>query len=495
MLFNSVAFLIFFPLVTLLYYLIPHRFRWILLLIASYYFYMSWDASLVVLILGTTAISYMAGLVIDTTDNTAVKKAAVAIAVAGCLSVLFFFKYFNFLSSSVTNLLGAFGLNSNGIIIEILLPVGISFYTFQTLSYVIDIYRGRIKAERHFGYYALFVSFFPQLVAGPIERPEALLPQFKQKVSLNSENITIGLKYMVIGFFKKVVIADTVGIAVNAIYNNPSSASGLGVLIATVLFAIQILCDFDGYTNIAIGVAKLLGIDLMKNFDDPYSARSIKDFWSRWHISLSTWFKDYVYIPLGGNRRKKPRVLFNLFVVFLLSGLWHGANWTFVIWGAIHGVYRVVGVLTDKLRKKIRVKMNIEDSAILPLLQRLITFALVCFAWLFFRANSISDCGILLSALFTKWSFSFSYIDSTLESMGLNSIMFAFVFVGVVLLFILSKRVRSLENIRRLPGAVNAVSGDTDLLIYVVLTVIIAVVWVYLSSLTGYSNSFIYFQF
>lgn len=495
MLFNSVAFLIFFPLVTLLYYLIPHRFRWILLLIASYYFYMSWDASLVVLILGTTAISYMAGLVIDTTSSKAVKKAAATIAVLGCLSVLFFFKYFNFLSSSVTNLLGAFGLNSDGIIIEILLPVGISFYTFQTLSYVIDIYRGRIRAERHFGYYALFVSFFPQLVAGPIERPEALMPQFKQNVTLRSENITIGLKYMVIGFFKKVVIADTVGIAVNAIYNNPSSASGLGVLIATVLFAIQILCDFDGYTNIAIGAAKLLGIDLMKNFDDPYSARSIKEFWSRWHISLSSWFKDYVYIPLGGNRCKKPRVLFNLFIVFLLSGLWHGANWTFVIWGAIHGVYRIVGVLTDKLRKKIRVKIKLEDSAILPLLQKIITFVLVCFAWLFFRANSISDCGILLNALFTDWSFSFSYIDGTLESMGLNGIMLAFIFVGVVLLFILSKRVRSLEAIRRLPDSVNVACSDTDLLIYVVLTVMVAVVWVYLSSLTGYSNSFIYFQF
>lgn len=494
MLFNSFAFLIFFPVVTVLFYLIPHKFRWIILLIASYYFYMSWDAMLVILILGTTAISYLAGLVIDTTGSKAVKKTAAVIAVVGSLAVLFFFKYFNFLSSSIGSLLGCFGMATDWVVFDILLPVGISFYTFQTLSYVIDIYKGRIKAERHFGYYALFVSFFPQLVAGPIERPENLIPQLKQKVTLKSENITIGLKYMVIGFFKKVVIADTLGMVVNSVYNSPSNANGLGVLIATILFAVQILCDFDGYTNIAIGAAKLLGMDLMKNFDDPYSARSIKGFWGRWHISLSTWFRDYVYIPLGGNRCKKPRYLFNLFVTFLLSGLWHGANWTFVIWGAIHGVYQIVGALTAGVRRKLRGKIGLEESAFLPVLQRGITFILVCFAWLFFRANSVADCGILLNKLFTDWSFSFSYVDGTFESIGINGVTFAFIAVGIAMLTVLSKRVRSLETMRNLHVA-QIGRSNTDLLVYVILVAVVAVVWVYLASLTGYNNTFIYFQF
>ena len=299
MLFNSFAFLIFFPIVTLLYYVIPHKYRWIMLLIASYYFYMSWNPSLVFLIMGTTLLSYGAGLIIEKSSKKPLRLAATIVAVAGSLIVLFFFKYFNFLSTGISQLLRKVGLPVSDFSLNVLLPVGISFYTFQTLSYVIDVYKGRIKAERHFGYYALFVSFFPQLVAGPIERPENLLPQLKEKKSFQSENIRIGLKFMIVGFFKKVVIADTVAIAVNAVYNDPAQASGLGVAIATALFAVQILCDFDGYTNIAIGVAKLMGIDLMQNFDNPYSARSIKEFWGRWHISLSTWFRDYLYIPLG----------------------------------------------------------------------------------------------------------------------------------------------------------------------------------------------------
>ncbi len=286
MLFNSFAFLIFFPIVTLLYYVIPHKYRWIMLLIASYYFYMSWNPSLVFLIMGTTLLSYGAGLIIEKSSKKTLRLAAAIVAVAGSLIVLFFFKYFNFFSTGISQLLRRVGLPVSDFSLNVLLPVGISFYTFQTLSYVIDVYKGRIKAERHFGYYALFVSFFPQLVAGPIERPENLLPQLKEKKSFQSENIRIGLKFMIVGFFKKVVIADTVAIAVNAVYNDPAQASGLGVAIATALFAVQILCDFDGYTNIAIGVAKLMGIDLMQNFDNPYSARSIKEFWGRWHISL-----------------------------------------------------------------------------------------------------------------------------------------------------------------------------------------------------------------
>lgn len=494
MLFNSVAFLIFFPVVTLLFYVIPHKFRWVILLAASYYFYMSWDASLIILILGTTAVSYISGLIIETTDKKALRKAAVVIAVASSLAVLFFFKYFNFLSESVSAAIRMFGLPASDLTFDILLPVGISFYTFQTLSYVIDIYRGRIKAERHFGYYALFVSFFPQLVAGPIERPENLLPQLKKKQRLSSENIRIGMKFMVIGFFKKVVVADALGLAVNAVYNAPSEANGLGVLIATVLFAVQILCDFDGYTNIAIGAAKLLGIDLMQNFNDPYAARSIKEFWGRWHISLSTWFRDYVYIPLGGNRCKKPRHLFNLFATFVLSGLWHGANWTFVIWGGLHGFYQIIGNVTAKPRKKLREKIGLENSVVLPLWQRGVTFVLVCFAWLFFRANSIGDCGILLKALFTDWSFGFSFVSDTVTAMGLGGAMFVLCAAGIAVLFLLSKQVRTLEAMRTARVAY-ASQGEYGAILYAVAVAIVALFWVYLSSQTGYTNSFIYFQF
>ena len=494
MLFNSFAFLIFFPIAALLFYIIPHKFRWIVLLIASYYFYMSWDVYLVFLILGTTVLSYVAGLLIEKTNRKIIKKTAMIVAVAGSLTVLFFFKYFDFLSLSISSALRKFGLPANDFTFNLILPVGISFYTFQTLSYVIDVYKGKISAERHFGYYAVFVSFFPQLVAGPIERPENLLPQLKTKQTLRSENLFIGIKFMVVGFFKKVVIADTVGIAVNAVYNNPSDSNGFGVLLATVLFAVQILCDFDGYTNIAIGAAKMFGYDLMQNFKNPYSARSIKEFWGRWHISLSTWFRDYVYIPLGGNRCKKARHLFNLFATFVLSGLWHGANWTFVVWGALHGFYQIVGNLTGNFRKRIREKTGMENSAILPLLQKFITFVLVCFAWIFFRANSIGDSGILLQKLFTDWSFSFSYVERTFDILSLNGTSFMFIIACIALLYLVSKNIDKLEIMRR-PDATYVSQGEYGAFTYMLLVAITAIVWAYMASQTGFSNSFIYFQF
>ncbi len=318
------------------------------------------------------------------------------------------------------------------------------------------------------------------------------MPQFKKEHKFNSENIRLGLKFMIAGFFKKVVVADTIGIAVNAVYNFPSEATGLGVLIATVLFAVQILCDFDGYTNIAIGAAKLLGIDLMQNFNNPYSARSIKEFWGRWHISLSTWFRDYVYIPLGGNRCKKPRHLFNLFATFILSGLWHGASWTFVIWGALHGLYQIIGNLTAEIRKKIRVKIKLEDSPLLALWQKSVTFLLVCFAWIFFRANSIGDCGVLLEALFTDWSFNFTYVNGTFEKLGLDATQFIFAVAAITLLYFVAKRIEVLEKMRMGEYVSQGVSG---IFVYALLAAIVVLVWVYLASLTGYSNSFIYFQF
>ncbi|NLW73637.1 MAG: MBOAT family protein, partial [Clostridiales bacterium] len=326
MVFNSFEFLIFWPVVTILYFVLPKKLKWMMLLLASYYFYVSWNFDLVFLILFTTVISYVSALIIEKRrENKALTKACLTVTLIASLGVLFFFKYFNFLSTSVTGLLTALGAKVQPLEFDLILPVGISFYTFQTLSYAIDVYRGQVKAERHFGYYALYVSFFPQLVAGPIERPENLLPQLHADNPPAWRNIIGGLRKMIIGFFKKVVVADMLAGYVNSVYNNVDGATGLGVALATVMFAFQIYGDFAGYTDIAIGCAEIMGIKLMKNFNLPYTAQSIKEFWARWHISLSTWFRDYLYIPLGGNRCSKFRHQMNVMIVFLVSGLWHGA--------------------------------------------------------------------------------------------------------------------------------------------------------------------------
>ncbi|MBQ7859421.1 MAG: MBOAT family protein, partial [Faecalibacterium sp.] len=331
MLFNSLAYAIFLPLVILAYFAVPHRLRWAVLLVFSYYFYMSWNPELVVLILFTTTVSWSAALLVEKwNDRPALKKAALVISVGLCLAVLFFFKYFNFVSESVTAVCRLVGLPLTAPVLDLVLPVGISFYTFQTLSYVVDVYRGDLAAEHHFGIYALYVSFFPQLVAGPIERAGNLLPQFRVKHSFSTARTTEGLAKIGVGLFKKVVVADYVAPFVNAVYNDLGGCTGLTLIFATCMFAVQIYCDFCGYSEIAVGSAKILGFDLMENFRSPYFARSIREFWRRWHISLSTWFSDYIYIPLGGSRCAKHRHLLNLIITFGFSGLWHGANWTFV---------------------------------------------------------------------------------------------------------------------------------------------------------------------
>lgn len=333
MLFNSLSFAVFLPVVFVLYWLLPHKYRWILLLMASYYFYMSWNVKYVVLILFTTLVSYGAGILLEKGWGKKRKKAVVATAVTLSLSVLFFFKYFNFISESTVYFFSLFAIQLNHFTLDLLLPVGISFYTFQTLGYVIDVYKGDVKAERHLGYYATFISFFPQLVAGPIERTKNLMPQIKAVHKFDYEQATYGLKLMAWGFFKKIVIADTLSQYVSKVYGTPHDYQGFALVLATIFFALQIYCDFSGYSDIAIGTAKLMGIDLMTNFRSPYFSQNVKEFWGRWHVSLSTWFRDYVYIPLGGNRVSKFRHALNLMITFLVSGLWHGANWTFVAWG------------------------------------------------------------------------------------------------------------------------------------------------------------------
>ena len=485
MIFNSIEFLIFYPLVLLLYFLLPKQFKWVMLLAASYIFYAVWNPPLIVLILFTTVVSYISAIIIEKTDNKRRKKFWLAMTLITSLGVLFFFKYFNFLADSAVSIWNLFGGDADFIALKLILPVGISFYTFQTLSYVIDVYRGEIKAERHFGWYALFVSFFPQLVAGPIERPDNLLPQLKATHKLEADNAFVGLQKMAIGFFKKIVVADLIAEFVNTVYNSPETATGLGIVIASVLFSVQIYCDFSGYTDIAIGCARIMGIRLMQNFNRPYQARSIKEFWARWHISLSTWFRDYLYIPLGGNRCSKARHYFNLFMVFFVSGLWHGASWTFVIWGSLHGIYQIVGMMTKKprlaLHKALRIK---EDSLFLALWQRFWTFVLVCFSWIFFRANSTSDLLVLLKNLFTGWNL--EAMSQTVSSMGIT--------LTAVLVTVLSIVILSM---------LDSICSDTALCEngtasrqYTVawISLAVAAAWCLLLSVGG-ASAFIYFQF
>jgi len=401
MLFNSISFLFFFPLVVFLYFATPYKYRWILLLVASYYFYMCWKVEYIVLIMISTIVDYFVAIKMSETEVKADRKKWLYLSLFVNLGFLFTFKYFNFFGGSINALFQQFNMLGPIPGFHLLLPVGISFYTFQTLSYSIDVYNDKVKAERHLGIFALYVSFFPQLVAGPIERPSHLLPQFRQKFDYNYERIVAGLKMMAWGFFMKLVIADRVAPIVNEVFNHPNKYEGLQVIIATIFFSFQIFCDFAGYSIIAIGTAKVLGYDLMQNFKRPYFAASIKDFWARWHISLSTWFRDYVYIPLGGNRVVKWRWYYNLFITFLVSGLWHGANWTFVVWGALHGFYLVFAIVSEPSRKKIADQLGISKiPALHNFLQIATTFALAVFAWIFFRANNITDAFTLIGNMF-----------------------------------------------------------------------------------------------
>lgn len=484
MTFNSPEFLLFYPIVCALYFLLPKKLKWPMLLLASYFFYMYYQAELVFLILGTTLVSFFASRIIEKTDKVKIKRACLTVTLIVCFGVLFFYKYFNFLSGSVTGLIALFGGTQAAFELNLILPVGISFYTFQTLSYVIDVYRGKVKCEDNFFFYALYVSFFPQLVAGPIERPGNLIPQLKESHAPTKDNFIKGAKHMIVGFFKKICVADLISVYVNAVYNSPDSADGLGIVIATVLFAVQIYCDFSGYTDIAIGCARIMGIRLMKNFDHPYMSTSIKEFWSRWHISLSSWFKDYLYIPLGGNRCSKARHLMNVMIVFLVSGLWHGASWTFVIWGAIHGIYQVVGSLTIKGRDALIEKCGFKpSSSCIVILRRVLTFILVSFAWLFFRANSMADAVTLLGRLFSGWT----DIGTTLSAMGLGAVEIVTTLFSILVLTKIDKMLTYGDE----PDGSDVLTKDGGFIYFVW---IILFAWVLLLS-KDMMSTFIYFQF
>lgn len=398
MLFNSLTFLLFFPITTIIYFALPHKARWAWLLTASCYFYMFFKPVYILILLFTIVIDYFAGLLLEKTTDPGKKKRWLVLSLVANIGILAVFKYYNFLNDNISGLYALLGGKNPIPYLNILLPIGLSFHTFQAMSYTIEVYRGNQKAERHFGIYALYVMFYPQLVAGPIERPQNVLHQFHERHYFNYDNAVTGLRLMLWGFFKKVVVADRLSVFTDIVYDSPNDYHGFQIILATVFFAFQIFCDFSGYSDIALGSAKVMGFDLMVNFNKPYFSKSISEFWRRWHISLSTWFRDYLYIPLGGNRVSAGRNYFNQFFVFMVSGLWHGANWTFVIWGSLHGAYLIVARLTGDTRAAIRKALFIDRVPFIDkVVQGTVTFALVCFAWIFFRAANISTAASIIT--------------------------------------------------------------------------------------------------
>ncbi len=482
MLFNSLDFAFFFPLVVLFYFGIPQRFRWMLLLAASYYFYMCWKPEYAILLMLSTGISYGTGLLMGGTSVKARKKAYLLVSLTGNLGLLFWFKYADFVNDSLRATFQHFNIFYGVPGFDIILPVGISFFVFQSLSYSFDVYRNDRPPEKHAGIFALYVAFFPQLVAGPIERSTSLLPQFFQRHDFDYQRVTDGLKLMLWGLFKKVVIADRLAVVVDHVYGNPAGQSGYALLIATYFFAFQIYCDFSGYSDMAIGGAKVMGFDLMKNFNRPYAAQSISDFWRRWHISLSTWFKDYLYFPLGGNRVSKSRWYANLMAVFLVSGLWHGANWTYVIWGALHGFYLIFALAAADIRAKAAAFLRLDKyPGLLKGMRIFITFHLVLFAWVFFRADSLSDAIYILSHIFQDL---FQPIGTLDLGMTFDGLLLAL----MVILFM--EAVHLLQ--RRPGGALAALSEKPTVLrwaVYLFLTLSV------LNLRVEHQAPFIYFQF
>ena len=469
MLFNSIAFLLFFPIVCMLYFAIPSKqikVRNLLLLIASYYFYMNWEPAYALLLLTSTFVTYIAALGIGYFEDNRKKKVCLIGSLVLNLSILFLFKYYNFLSSNIEVALQTIGIGINIPKFGLLLPVGISFYTFQALGYSIDVYRGTTKVERNFPTYALFVSFFPQLVAGPIERSNNLLPQFKQQHPFDYETVMAGIRLMVWGFFMKLVLADRCGLYVDTIFNNVYMHNGGSYLVASLLFPFQIYGDFAGYSLIAIGAARVLGFRLMENFHRPYFACTIGEFWHRWHISLSTWFKDYVYIPLGGNRVGRLRNYFNLLVTFVISGIWHGANWTFFCWGTLHGILLCVEKALGIGKQKY--------NGVRQFFHWMITFILVCFAWVLFRANNLSEAVTVIMGIFIN--------------PGTPKLEFAnFIAIGFALTVLLIKELSD-----EYEWKIRVAESNSWLVCHIYLVLMIA--YIILFGVLG-GDQFIYFQF
>lgn len=471
--FNSLSFLVFLPIVVLIYWILPFKFRWAFLLLASCFFYAYSNAFLVFLILGTTLISYLCSIGIEKASRHGLKKLLLILCITLILSSLFVFKYLNFACSSFVAVLNLFGLQLQFDGLNIVLPVGISFYTFQTISYVVDVYRGKILPEHHFGYYALFVSFFPQLVAGPIERSDALLPQLKEERNMDTKAISDALFYLTTGFVKKIVVADFLGTYVTSIYSSISMNSGASLTLATFAFAFQIYGDFSGYSDIAIGCGCLLGIRLTKNFDHPYSSKSVKEFYHRWHITLNSWLTDYIYIPLGGSRKGTPRKVLNILLVFLISGFWHGASWNFVFWGLLNGFYVVMETLLSKYLDRFRERRG------LSYVFQGITFLLISSTWIFFRSPDIQSAFLVYSRIFTSF----------LSGNGFEEFQSFQFFLRFVLSFVLMWAISYLPKI-----PFDSREGYRSSMVYVALLFLIGFCWINQLQ-TGGESSFLYFQF
>lgn len=442
--FNSIDFMLYFPVVLALYFLVPKKLREVWLLAASYYFYMSWNAKYAVLIGGSTVITYISGLLMarypgKDAGQVRAKKLIMFFCMGINLGILAVFKYGNFALESVASVLQMLHISTVQRRLNLLLPVGISFYTFQALGYIVDVYRGDVEVERRFTRYALFVSFFPQLVAGPIERSRNLLLQMKNIETIklwNARRTASGAILMVWGFFMKMVIADRAALLVDTVFNQYRMYGSAELTAAILGFTIQIYCDFGSYSMIAIGAARIMGFELMENFNTPYFARSIRDFWGRWHISLSTWFKDYLYIPLGGNRKGQFRKAVNIMIVFLVSGLWHGANWSFVVWGGLHGLYQVIGDGLKPYKQKMTEIFQVKTECLSwKFLQTAVTFFLVAFAWIFFRADTVADAFGIIKRIVTKptpWLFS----NGGIYQLGLDRVEMNILIIAAVILFL-----------------------------------------------------------
>ena len=433
MFFNSLQFAIFLPIVFIFYWFFANKSRKyqnFILILASYYFYSCWDWRFLFLLVFSTLLDYFSAIKIEGSQTKSSKKFWLWLCISINLGFLGVFKYYNFFAESFAELLNGFGFHTSPVLLNLILPVGISFYTFHGLSYIIDIYYGRIKSERNFVDYSLFVSYFPLLVAGPIERATHLLPQLKVKREFNFEKAKEGVYQIIWGLVKKVVIADSCAIYANEIFDNHNSMNSLSLILGAIYFAFQIYGDFSGYSDIALGTSKLFGIDLLKNFNYPYFSRDIAEFWRRWHISLSSWFRDYLYIPLGGSKGSKLFQVRNTFIIFLVSGFWHGANWTFIAWGLINAIYFLPLLLSNQNRKNLdNFTLGFNFSSVRIILNIVTTFCLTTLAWIFFRSKTIHEAIAYIQRMFSNFNFKEEYL--AIERYNHNLITLLLIFIVV----------------------------------------------------------------
>ncbi len=481
MLFNTEAYAIFFIGVALLFFRWPSQYRWVILLGASYFFYMWWEPDYIILILLSTAVDYYTGLQMGRLPDQPSRKKWLYLSLLVNLGLLATFKYFNFFADNWNSLSEIMGMPTHLPYSEWLLPVGISFYTFQTLSYTIEVYRGRIKPEKHLGVFALYVAFFPQLVSGPIERAQRLLPQLKKKIGFDYKRVKSGLLLMAWGLFKKAVIGDRLAVYIEPVFDNPYDHQGWPVVIAAIFFGIRVYCDLSGYSDMAIGAARIFGVDLMINFRRPFHATSIRDFWRRWHISLSTWFRDYLYIPLGGNRVVKWRWYFNLVLVFAAVGFWHGANWTFIGFGLIHAAYILIGDMTQLTRNRLDRALGWNRLPRINMIRQIvITFLLYSFSMLICRANNITEAFYLVGQLFPL---NLSQLNVPMYTQNLPDLLI------LLAALLIMEGVHILQSRRSVYGWLNALPFWVRWSIYILLA------WMIFALGIFEERAFIYFQF